>query len=336
MNARSCLILLLSAVLAAGCIQDAETPATPTDESPPRSERAPTPPPAQSRGAPEVGAAAAPLWSVGDWWTWEISSERFGAYEVTTVVAAHDDSGYAVGVTDLAAGLRSVWFHVPPMGIVDPQNLAWEMHDTPAVLLDLPLADGKTWDGELEGDQVTFTASAGPRGFDVLGVYEHGSTALTFTWSDEARTFLDISVHYGSSTPWGTARLLRHGSGHTDPVHLLLADDALLAGARMPGAPRAPTAFVIPDDATHVVIGCLLTAGPGAFGIDFAPPAATDAITCEHQNAGVDGTSTMIVRTTPAIHGDWHATFRTLGSGYAFTEVASVTAIEMAIAGASA
>lgn len=321
------LLSLLCALVAAGCASPAAVDAPEPDAV--DGAAAPLPRAASHVREDEPGApAGGPLWSVGDWWTWEVSSDLHAPYEVTTVVAAFDGAAYHVGVTDLEAGLRSVWFHAPPLGLVDAASLAWEMHDAPADLVELPLEDGKVWGGMLEGALVAFHAEAQEDGYAVVGTYENERTAVTYTWSPAARNFEHISLHYGAEVAWGSARLVDYGSGHASPVHVIDADDALLAGAGVPWAPTPPGEFDVPASATHVVLGCRLVGGPGVMGIAFLPPDDAEPLACAHPAAGVERSGAMVVLSVPAREGEWKVVYAPAGQGYVSTEVSSVRVTE--------
>lgn len=321
-------LLLAAALLAlAGCAAP-DAPAPTTTTTGPRVAPPTAPGPATPAPVPP-GPGDEDAWAVGDWWTWEVSSVGHETFRVTTVVAEAAGDRATVGYATLDEGLRALFFHVPPAGDVGASDLSWPMHGLPTRLVDLPLADGKTWQGELEGTPVHLGARAaswqGRDAFEVLGTYEGDAVAVELTYVPSERMATRISLRYGSDTAWGEARLVDSGGGHSGQVHVLAATDLLLAGAAKPGAPRPPDSFAVPPEATHVLLGCQMSGGPGAFRIHFVPPAG-EPFACARDAASPDDPRAMQVLAVPAVAGEWRALLAPLGQGHVFLEAAWVAA----------
>lgn len=90
---------------------------------------------------------AAPVWEIGDWWTYEyVKTGRSGLTDTfTIVVAAETATHYLVGMPDEHFSDLALIYHTPPIGEVRKSDLMWDPHDTPLEWLRFPITEGDEW-----------------------------------------------------------------------------------------------------------------------------------------------------------------------------------------------
>lgn len=89
----------------------------------------------------------APMWTVGQWWEWEVS---FGDQTLPdtfcSIVVATDGSAYTLATENDARAKQHAAFDHPLLGPVSKGNLAMTGYGGPEwALLSFPMTDGKTW-----------------------------------------------------------------------------------------------------------------------------------------------------------------------------------------------
>ncbi len=331
-------VILCILLLAAGCLAGSDGDTSP-EEGPPTEPGSPSGNPgdaredASDRTAPEEGVEEGPygppVWVPGDWFTWQVDSGP-AQLEATTVVTGVGDGTAAVGFTDLETGLYAQWFHLPPAGTMGTEALSWELHDEPSSLISFPLEDGATWEASFEGESLTFSATrvadqAAPV-FSIDGTYPDGDTAVRATYSVAAGQFLTIDLLYGGSEPWAQARLIDHGEGFQDPVHVLEGEDLFVGGSAPPTFLREPQTLRVSAEATHLLLGCQMGGMAGTYRVQLDGPSGQSAV-CDHQSTGAQWASDTQIRTPEAEAGDWVLTMAPgTAQGFVFAEVVAVTA----------
>lgn len=272
-------------------------------------------------------AAYAPAWSVGMWWTFRIGSTYAAARDITIVVVGADDSSYAVAASEERAALESIWWHLPPIGIVSRADLSWEAHDEPMSILRFPLEDGARWTGSIEGQEVGFAARKLPSGaFEVMGLYDDEWLAMRYVYDPAVDQFTNATLNYGSDTnSWSTLELLDSGQGFAQPSFLPMYDDAFLGGFGDPteSDPRVVREFEVPDEVSHVMLGCMAEGSVGEFRVQVTPSEGP-AFSCGQTFASTEPSEHMQIITTPGSSGTWRIAPTILGPGTVFVEAAAV------------
>lgn len=330
---------LVAVLLLAGC-------ASPSGEAPVEAS-----PEGSDASGPDATAAlpslpaldgAAPVWLPGDWWTWRFTSASHPEpRQVTTLVLAADAAGYVVGPTDLEEGLAALPTHVVPLGPVAAADLSWDAHGVPVALVDFPLADGKTWSGDLWfAPGLTYSARAadvpGPAGPEPGFAIEarDGSDVLQAraNWSTARGTFLEVHYYFGAAAPFDSLVLVEQGRGRTEPGFVLEIASPYRAGAAIPvvgvgGPPPAPGGFDVADGATDVLFVCFLGGAPGTYEGALRAPSGANA-RCSLQNPPGDGKVVEQAVRLAAEPGAWSVALAPAGQGFAFAEAFAIAATE--------
>ena len=315
--------LLAFVLLVAGCTGPSmiEEPITDSLDSPPESDKQTT-----SHKAPvSEDAAYAPDWRIGDWWTFRIGSSYASAREITIIVVGADDQAYAVAASTETTALESIWWHLPPIGIVDRADLSWEAHDEPTEILRFPLADGARWTGSMEGQEIGFAAEQLPTGaFEVTGLYDGEWLAVRYVYDPAVGQFTNATLNYGSDTnSWSTLELLASGHGYAQPSFLPMYDDAFLGGFGDVAEPTPMEEFEVPDETSHVMFGCMAEGIVGEFRVQ-VQPSEGPAFSCGTTFAASGGNEHMEVKSVPASAGTWRIVPTIVGPGTVFVEAAAV------------
>jgi hypothetical protein len=313
--------LLALTVLVAGCTEPSLTDSTePAAMESPAASDVPSSDAVQDPG---IDGTAPPAWEVGMWWTFRIGSTYAPAREITTIVVSADETSYAVGAASETSALETLWWHLPPIGVVARADLAWEAHDQPVSILRFPLADGAQWTGSMEGTDVDFTARRLPTGaFEVTGLYDGEWLAMRYTYDPAIGHFTNATLNYGSETrSWSTLELVASGRGWSQGAVLPMSDDAFMGGFGDPMDPRAMEQFEVPQDVTHVVVGCLAEGLVGDFRVEIVPSEG-EAFSCGQAFAS-PGQGMQIV-SAPGAPGTWRIAPTVAGPGSVFVEAANV------------
>ncbi|MBW3582462.1 MAG: hypothetical protein KY455_05115 [Euryarchaeota archaeon] len=265
-----------------------------------------------------------PDWSVGDWWEWRIQGGGYD-FRVTTVVAGSEAGSTLIGIADRPSDLLAPWFHVPPVGRVDPSTLGYEAHDLDMRLLAFPLWDGKEWTGAIEGDPVTFVANrTDPDGpFTIEGEYDSGGTAVRLGYDPDARMLNEIALYYGGSSAWSEATLVAWGSDSEEPWVVPDLDDLFLGGAWLPRDPLETTTIAVADDVEHILFGCETGGSIGAHHAVLQGPDGGRTI-CPGEDAWTAAGRTTFVVAVPAQPGSWALSLTAAGDGYVSVEMAAM------------
>lgn len=304
-------LLALVALLVAGCA------------TPPAPEASPT-------GTPGPGAqpdAPATLWPSGTTWAWTLTSSASGPVPITTV-SAGADGAILVGATETSALLHALAYHIVPIGRVGASDLAWQAHGTPVALLDLPLAEGKTWTRDLwMGPGVVFTATRAPSGtWSVVGAFEDGSKAIVAEWDDARQTFVSIASHFGAEQPFAKVELDSVSRGDASGVLVPEVRDAarLSVRATVPPAPAPPTTFSA-GDADLVALACFRLGTQGAHSVTVAAPSGATMRCAWTESVAGNG---FFAQSLPAEPGSWSIVTSATGEGSLSAEVVTIKLLE--------
>ncbi|MEK6976614.1 MAG: hypothetical protein AABY18_09760 [Candidatus Thermoplasmatota archaeon] len=289
-------VLVLSALLVAGCSDDGGGLTGPGDGSATPTFGAPL-----GGGAPTNASLDAPKWQVGQSWTWTVQkADAPEAFEATTVVLAAGADGYDVGTTDVAQAAQVYPFHLIGLGQVDNGTLAWQAHGGPVQLLRFPLKDGDAWTADFWGAPgATVTLTFGPvlsfgggPGATVQVRYA-GSDALFLAaeYSFTLGQFTRVASYFGGSWDFATATLVSTGHG-TSGTPFEAFD--LYRGSVSAGQPQgmAPTPLTINATANFMVMACFFDYD-GGMGSYRATLSALDGslLTCQGASAPPSGPS---------------------------------------------
>ncbi len=317
--------LVMLVLLFAGCTGPAAIDERPVGsvDSPPESKTK-----SDSQEAPVANdAAEAPEWVVGDWWTFRIGSTYAPARDITIVVVGVDDTSYAVAASEERTALESIWWHLPPIGIVSRADLSWEAHDEPMSILRFPLADGARWTGSIEGQEIGFAARKLPSGaFEVTGLYDEEWLAIRYVYDPAVAQFSNATLNYGSDThSWSTLELVESGQGFALASFLPMYDDAFLGGFGDPteADPQVTREFEVPDEVSHVMLGCMAQGIVGEFRVQVTPSEGP-AFSCGRTFTSTDPGTHMEIITAPGSPGTWRIVPTVVGPGSVFVEAAAV------------
>lgn len=319
-------LVFFTTLLFAGCTEPGAIDASADDgDARPVSEPAKKDPEAPLPQAPAT--VDPPAWAPGDWWRWRIQADDHD-FEVTTGVTQLTGTAAVVGLVAEGQSALTPWFHLPPMGDVDMETLGYEAHDAPMRLLDFPLVDGKSWDGEVEGTPVVFrvngTEASGA--IRIEGHYESGRLAVALSYLAEAQTVERIALHYGRDTPWASATLLEWGHLIPDALHVPSLDDVYLGGA-WTGRPADAAAFDIGPRVTHILVGCQTGGDAGQASATLRSPSG-ETTSCPGNGPSLTGGRTTSVHAVPASPGTWILTTQAAGRAHVSVEAAAMTLVE--------
>jgi hypothetical protein len=265
-------MLLLAAALLAGCAGGGDAPAAagggPSGDAGAGPSDADAPP--QDGTA---GAAAAPIWQVGQWWTWRLeASAAPEPMEATTVVLAADGASYSIGSPDAGAAAQAYPFHLVGLGPVARDTLAWQAHGVPVRFLRFPVVDGDSWTADFWGApgatvtvrSATVAGPGGPEpGFRSEASYAGGGLFAAASWSPARGQFVQVQSYFGGPDPFATASLVAEGLGGVEGRPFVATDLARRSASAADPPSLAPVEVAVPDEADLVLMACFLGGGPG-------------------------------------------------------------------------
>jgi hypothetical protein len=325
------LTVAVVAALIAGCVEVAP------ESDPGAIGEVPPPAPVSEPAKEQPARVEAPTWAPGQSWLWRLTSAYTSPREMLSIVAGADATNYHIGLASEAMAVESVWFHLPPAGLVSRTNLAWDAHDIPVDFIRFPLEDGARWVGNLEGDPIDVVAqSTDGVLFQLEGRYPSGGElAMRGTYDAGIGQFRTLELLHGSDrSPWAAIELVSRGGppepesallespAYEDPVFVPHADDVLLT--HFSGNPQywsGPVGFQVEAKTGVLLLGCLIRNQPGTLGLRFAAPNG-DVASCD-ASPGAQGL-TMAVGSLPASRGEWRIVPTVVGEGWVFTEVAAI------------
>lgn len=269
---RAVAAVALAALLAAGCL-GGNDPATGGDPA--------TPGPSGEASGGSLGAntsaaapVAAPQWSVGQSWTWRLTSAAVdGPAEATTVVLAAQGGSYDVGATSTQEIAALYPFHLVGVGAVDAATLAWQAHGLPVTLLRFPLVDGATFTADLWGaaGAVVMLAAqqvAGPDGpepgFRATAAYADGGTFLAADYAPARGQFVRVASYFRADEPFAEAVLVREGAGG-EATPFRVTDLARFPMSAGDPASLAPRPFTMPAGSDLAMLACFLSGAQGYY-----------------------------------------------------------------------
>lgn len=200
----------------------------------------------------------APVWSIGDWWTYDIS----GSGPVTWVVTEDLGSDWMVDVDDAAWAFDHAAFaQISTIGRVSKAHLDGSQEDGAVHFFDFPLAENKTW--SLTWDGMAWQA----RAVDVAGSTveiraenERGALRV-YIFDAEKRWFRLISGYDENGTLQYEARLTRSGHDY-DGTFARWTIHSRVDMAMVPGGFLFEQ-FTVPSDATDLWYGLRVVCNPG-------------------------------------------------------------------------
>ncbi|HEX9816798.1 MAG TPA: hypothetical protein VGB18_07450 [Candidatus Thermoplasmatota archaeon] len=288
---RSAAALVAILVLAAGC---AGAPESPPPETP-----------AASTGTSVVETAdpgAAPVWALGDWWTYSIEYPNSGDSDTTTVVVYKEDGGNWYLATDTRQGGELAEFsHYPILGPWTKAGVQPTIHSALIPFFKFPLSDGKTWTDPYRGTPASWKAVKAGNVFELEVVIEDGQT-VTYGY-DRAVGFL-THLEYGfGGTPNTIMNLLRNGDNYTGSVSVLTFIEHVHGAYAVvtPPAAAPPSSDVPPTatdftvgDAQFLLWGFFYGGAPGAYEFTLNPREGSETEGVEHHQQTTDAASRFL------------------------------------------
>lgn len=224
------------------------------------------PPAAEAEAPPDIRSLdAPPELQVGEWWTVRVEAGVAGAeYEATIVVTERDERTASIGVA--APDFSDDFFvvHVPPLGTIDLETLAWRVMWDDFEALRFPLEEGRSWEADFHGFDVEAEVTR------VEGDRAH----VTMTGEDE-RIELAYDARVGMITDFREEalqlgfRVIDHGFDFDGDVRTPTGIElALFEG--LPGDAAAPDGTDIGAPATTVEVDT--GHSHGSLGLVFSNP----------------------------------------------------------------
>ncbi|MEA3189528.1 MAG: hypothetical protein QOD77_110 [Thermoplasmata archaeon] len=313
MDPKTASLAALALLLMAGCTGETG----PATDTPLDSHGNPVPPPVQ---------IPAPVWKVGQSWTysWLIEGDP-NPFDVQSVVAEATPAGYLLATPSLASAAIHGAFTLPTLGLFSPTDLTASADGGTWPWYRFPLSENLTWqaslsskDGEGGTYQQTWAMAASnvtSRGADivarvdgvVIAQYDFDNATGWFTearfYSEEGDLQFHITLKEKAATFQGT---LYDATGD----FLFQADFAAEPGT----FGGQPTAQFSPDaDHTHILAFPYAYAAGGASASTLVAPNGTAYPLHTDPAQAVDGTGTGAFLVVPAAPGNWE--FATVGAG---------------------
>ena len=268
-------------VLLAGCSNGGKASDEGGEEAAPEGDRGGTSP----EGAASANATqAAPVWSVGQAWSWNLHSAIIAGedpedLQAETVVLGVEGTIYDIGTTTTTDALLAYPFHLIGFGPVDASNLAWLAHGSPVQFLRFPLVDGDRFTADFWGApgaevMVRATNVTGPDGLEpgfqsTVTTAGGGGTFIQADYATARGQFVRVATYFGGDEPFAEATLVGEGSGKTGtpfrPTDLVRWN----AHADAPDT-LAPRQFNVPAGPDTMLVACFISGGPGQFAANEA------------------------------------------------------------------
>lgn len=294
------------------------------------------------------GAVEAPQWRVGDWWTYEFSTEVYEkTFEATVVVGQVTETGYVLGMPKDKYELNAILFHLPPLGTVT-RTLGYNVHDVLFEPVRFPLSDGLQWQTTWVTAPIAFTAKAAT-------VQTPGGSEQGFHIDNEGRESVSagrlVSLEYAPSVGWLSKyerrdpdgrvreRIVLKDSGHGASGEVRLMDGihmALLAlrSANNPSeglvAPSIP--FAVPGEHNTIFAACVWGDAPGYYRASVRHPQMTACDATGAVGPGADMGRRFALSEVANPGGYWEASLTAAGTGVALVEVMSYHAWDATLA----
>lgn len=288
--------------------------------------------PAETASADEARTLDAPPdLQVGEWWTFE-ATWAFGgsSYEGAIVVTERTDEAVHLGVSDDTPLHDVLELHVPPVGIVPLETLAWNVHGAAFEPVRFPLESGQSWTSEWgpTGDEVqveVLEAEGATAEVKAVGQNTH----LEYTYDEEQGMITRFQA------PEGTFEITDHGVGYEGEARTPTHVDMDFFGGRLAGVVDLGASFPTPGppvesaeldrDISHASVGLFLGNYPvdGPAGLYRVAATAPDGATFERTFAQ-DPTgpgSVMDLAGHDAVQGTWEFEYAAGGAGVAAVEI---------------
>lgn len=267
--------LLVIALPLAGCMDDQG------DDTDDRQGTTTEPPrPNDDDDAPSGAKAygVRPLWFTGLHFTYDVSfpdHDVAGPMDITVL----GDSG-SFELTGNASDeliLWSLFYHLPPLGPVEPGTFNPVIHDTPIAWFDFPLTDGKAWSApDHHGTTVNYTTTEtttpipGGRtvpGFTVVGE-RTGAEWVRYTYTAEIGWFTHIMVDGNGDGDVDAEMTLRDAGVNPNHINLQTFRPHALAvhtAIGIESLPNDASSFTIDETHTDVFVYFVMFGGPGQY-----------------------------------------------------------------------
>lgn len=244
----------------------------------------------------EADPGSAPVWAVGDWWTYSIEYPTAAEADTTTLVVYTEDGGdWYLAADTRKGGLLAEFSHYPTLGAWTKTGLQPTIHDALVPFFKWPLTDGKTWTDPYRGLPASWTATKAGNGFELEVVIEDGQT-VTYGYDRTVGFLTHLEYGFGG-TPDTIMKLVRNGHNYTGPVSVLRftqhVHDAYAVVT--PPAAAAPSGDVPPTatdftvgDGQFLLWGFFYGGAPGAYEFTLNPREGSETEGVEHHKQNTD------------------------------------------------
>jgi hypothetical protein len=266
-----------------------------------------------------------PKWRLGQWWEFRLTEHFTGeSHETTVAVAGAERDWFLTGMPRDHFDHAIMVLHMPGVGQIAKDTLAWDIHDEMFHPLKFPLTEGDSWDTmwnarAVQADVVEVTETTATVEF--IGNSDH----FTLTYDAEVGTIVHLEQE-----GYATLELIDHGFEYEGVVTVPHEHDLIFFHGRLAGVvgigfqdmePHPPVETItVGGDYDRVSFGLIL-AGLTPGGIYAVEATAPDGSTYQAQLIGTEENEISIyINSNNDPVGDWDVTFAAAGLGMAMIE----------------
>lgn len=279
---------------------------------------------------------------LGRWWDYEVDNLLLGSsFSVTTLVAGLDEDEVLIGLDAATFEDEAFVIHLPPVGEVKRDTLAFEAHDLWIMELEFPLTEGKQWTTKWYGGQDMKMDVDRVDGTKAEISVDHPNGASSLVYDAAVGAIVSFKV-----PDYAELELVDHGFGFQGDVQVPYGVDLVVCEGRLAGfadiedcvegTADAPVETVpIEGDYDRFSFGLIVfdlgeaPLGAGYFSIEVvAPDGAEYAFEKTPDQPGNAGA--MFGHDDPA--GDWEMTAVAGGVGVALFEGAAYRLLDVTLA----
>lgn len=276
-----------------------------------------------------AGDVEEPVWNVGDWWTYEITSATTDVVgNVTVVVAEVRPDGYVLGIPDEAEANAALLFHMPAIGPVG-RDLSWDVHETNFEPAQWPLDDGHSWDTTWIATDVHLTSRLNGTVWAInnTGFEQDASMKYELVYDPGVKWFTSFVRTGLDGVVRQSLQLTDSGTGYNGtlraPQYVEVAFlESRSTGIVSGGLPAAPNpTFSPPANTDTLLVACLVGGGAGQY---HAEVRLGDGVVCQLDETfppGSTTTRTQILEVPGDANETWEARLVAGGPGSATAEV---------------
>ncbi len=279
---------------------------------------------------------------LGRWWNYSVDNLLLGSsFSLTTVLAGVDDDEVLIGLDAGTFEDDAFVLHLPPIGEVKRDTLAFEAHDIWIMELEFPLQEGDEWSTKWYGGQDMTMSVDRVDGTAAHVSVEHPNGDASLVYDAAVGAIVSFKV-----PDYAELELTDHGWGFEGEVKVPYGVDLVVCEGRVAGAADiddcqdgtadAPMETIpIEGDYDRFSFGLIVfdlgeaPVGAGVFSIEVVAPDGTEyAFEKTPDQAGSAGA--MFGHDDPV--GDWEMTALAGGAGAVLFEGAAYQVLDVTLA----